>query len=320
MDFTKLTETMSPIQFDFVKAILVVYLTVGGLGNIISIIIFNTKLNRKQRVTVFLNSSFVMNLVTIGYFPIMLLAPIWMVNKSTCMIFPGIFTFIIKIQAWIVAIGSLDRLISNYKPNICFFKNNYKFQLMLLVIIMLFLALISFPEVLYIARPSFYNNKTICVYGTDENLIWLPIYYLIECLLFRIILPFSIIIVSNYLVILKICKKITRFTKNRQHHNRLLKSLIASDILFAFFRLPMLCYTFMKADSATNRLSFTYSAFLAFGLISNVLSCLIMVIFNKDYRKLIFNYRRKKKESVKKLVTSSLNLNTITQEMASIKY
>ena len=326
MDFSKLRESMSSLQLSFVATISIVYLTIGGLSNIASMTMFNSNLYRKQRVTVFLNASFVMNLVAVLYLPIMLLAPIWLINKSTCMLFPGIFNFIIKIQSWVAAIGSLDRLIGSYKPNSCLFKNDFKFQLISLVAIMFLLASVSFPEVFYIAQSSSYNNKTICAYTIDYKLTWLPTFYIIECLLFRIILPFSIILISNFFLILKLSRKTTRFIQNRQHQNRLLKSLIASDIIFSLCRIPMVSFAFSVSASSFNMHTFTYSAFLAFGLISSAFSFLIMIIFNKDYRQLFQHFLycsirgRKNRAVVKRLIKSTLKLNTITQELASYKH
>ena len=75
MDWEKLL-TMDRAQFYFLTISSFVFYTIGGFGNIISLIIFNDKLFKKQPGTFYSNISCIMNLVTILNSIVMFLAPI----------------------------------------------------------------------------------------------------------------------------------------------------------------------------------------------------------------------------------------------------
>ena len=96
-----------------------VYFTIGGFGNIVSIIIFNHKEFKKySRIsTVYLIAACVMNILTIAYLPIIFLAKIWIVNNLTCLFYYGTFTYLVEVQAWLTAISSFERVLATIWPN-----------------------------------------------------------------------------------------------------------------------------------------------------------------------------------------------------------
>jgi hypothetical protein len=67
-------------------------------------------------------------------------------------------------------------------------------------------------------------------------------------------------------------------------------------MFFILFRLPMLFYLLTQRSYGESVIfSLEYSIYLAIGLINNVLIFVTMMMFNKIYRKLFFEYIRFKK-------------------------
>jgi membrane protein insertase Oxa1/YidC/SpoIIIJ len=85
-------------------------------------------------------------------------------------------------------------------------------------------------------------------------------------------------IVSSIMVTYKMCKKRTKFyPKNTEfeRERQLFISLISYDIFFIIFRDPVTFFT-----------SFAYCICLAIGLLSNVLTFVVLILFNKVYKKI----------------------------------
>ena len=99
MDWEKLL-TMDKYQLYFLTITNFIYYTIGGFGNIVSLIIFNDKLFKKQPSTFYLNVSCIMNILSILYSTVRFLAPIWQITYVTCKLYQWIFGFIIRFQAW----------------------------------------------------------------------------------------------------------------------------------------------------------------------------------------------------------------------------
>ena len=143
------------------------YLIVGGFGNVISFIIFNNKLLKNQTTTVYLKASFVMNIITILYMPIMQLQPIWIKNKINCILFPGTFSLIIQTQAGIMALSSVDRAFSVLKQGKCSFKNSFKIQIIAIISIIFINFLTLFPNSFFYTAESV-GNVTLCDFHAES--------------------------------------------------------------------------------------------------------------------------------------------------------
>ncbi len=288
MDLSKIGERINNIQLSFITVIGPLFLIVGIFGNVLSILIFKSKEFRKQPITVYIIASCLINLISILYLPIMFLAPIWIVNEITCKLFPGFFGLVLKVQAWVEALGSLDRLISTLNPYILHFKNRLKFQISFIVIIVLIILILGFPEIIYLKDILTEQNVTVCSYPVQTEIMWIFIYYKIEYFLIRVFFPFLIMFISSVCITWKMFKSKTNVcpcNRNRQKEVNLFKSLLAFNLFFILFRIPMLVYLMANNDSETFFNSFAYAILLATGLISNVFFFLIMIIFNNVYRK-----------------------------------
>ena len=207
MDWNKFS-SMDTSQFYFITITASFYLSIGGFGNIISILIFCSKVFKKQPVIVYLNGACFLNLVTLSYMPIMFMAPIWLINTATCKLYAGGFGFIIEVQAWITAVGSLDRLLTTMKPFTFHFKNKLSFQIGVMAIVVLFISLCIFPDIYYLDAIVTNHNVTVCSFPAHADLMWLiRYYYKIEYLLIRITIPFLAMIISSVLTTYKIYLK-----------------------------------------------------------------------------------------------------------------
>ena len=69
----------------------------------------------------------------------------------------------------------------------------------------------------------------------------------------------------------------------------LFNSLIANDIFFIIFRIPLL-YFLLSNNNGLNVYSFNYDIFAAVSNISHVFYFLIFILFNKAYKNLFFKY------------------------------
>ena len=230
-----------------------------------------------------------MNLVTILYLPVMLLAPIWKINSITCKAYQWIFGFIIRFQAWIVTIGSFDRLLSTFKPHNCLFKDKRRFQIATLVVIAIIIFILIFYA-LYYPVPVEISNITTCSFPNDQNARWVWMYYNLEYAIIRVSLPFTVMIISSIMISYKMykTKRILLQNVESQRERDLFISLISYDIFFVIFRIPMVVYSFLNKDPISFFVSFNYSIFLAVGLNSNVFVFVVFIFFNKVYRKLFF--------------------------------
>ena len=266
------------------------YITVGGFGNISSLIIFNNQFFKAKPTTFYLNGICLMNIVTILYMPIMFLAPIWIISTFTCKMFPGLFIIICELQAWITTFGSIDRLISTLKPNRFIVKDKFKFQMSLIVITICVICILVFPAYSVGTSYSTIFNATVC--SAENQPIWEFIYFKIQYTLFRAIIPFLIMIISSCIVAIKMYKMKNALNirnGDRQKEINLFISLAALDIFFILFRIPMLIYLLLN-NGFNIFLDINYSIYVAIGLLSNVLMVIILAISNKVYRQFLLKY------------------------------
>ena len=133
---------MDTTRIYFIVSVSVLYYTIGGFGNIISIIILKNKYFKNQPNITYLIGTCIMNIATIFYLPIMCFEPMWNINDFTCRLHGGMITLISEIQAWVMALGSFDRLITVTKPHRFLYKNKFSFQLTIIIICVLILVVL----------------------------------------------------------------------------------------------------------------------------------------------------------------------------------
>ena len=293
MDLSKV-KSIGTFQDITLLTITISYYLFGGFGNIISILIFSSKSFINQPQTVYLNGACVLNIITILYLPIMFLAPIWIINDLNCKLYSGLFIMIIEAQAWVTSMGSFDRMITTLWPHKFSYKNKLVFQLSAIELA-IFLVIVSNGPVLFYFQKVNIGNSSTCSLPIETEVSWITIYFKIQYLLFRTLIPFSVMITSSCAITFKMVKMKNRFfnTAHRQREKQLFKSLIALDLFFIIFHLPMLFFVLLYANTEISLeyfYSFQYSLLLAIGLISNVFIFLILIATNRVYRGLFFQY------------------------------
>ena len=123
-------------------------------------------------------------------------------------------------------------------------------------------------------------------------------------------------IVSSIMVTYKMCKKRTKFyPKNTEfeRERQLFISLISYDIFFIIFRIPMVVYSFINSDPVTFFTSFAYCICLAIGLLSNVLIFVVLILFNKVYKKIYIQIMKCNKNKPKQNELRNIENTTETE-------
>jgi hypothetical protein len=303
MDWDKIS-TIDRAQFLFISITSALFVIIGAFGNIISFIIFKIKLLKNQLSTNYIKGTIVMNIITIFYLPIMLFSPIWIINTVNCKILVGFYVLIVKIQAWITTLSSIDRMISVIKPHDYLYKNKLIFQLSTMIISVIILFILLLPHFIYYDSVTI-QNQTTCTYTTE----WSRVYQRIEYSLFRAILPFIIMIICSITVTFKMYRAKANISSNanREREKNLFKSLIALDLFFILFRFPMLIFVFINQNENAI-FTFPFTIIMALTPISNVFIFIILILFNRVYKQLFIEYM-----GCKKAIKNGSDLNQVLQ-------
>jgi hypothetical protein len=286
---------------------IVLYIS-GGFGNTISIIIFTNKEFIKQPSTVYLIGTFSANIIHIILVPAMMLISLWQLNVVNCKIFFGSVVILSELEAWLLTMCSVDRLITVMLPHKFLFKNTSKFQLRAIGLMFIIILVLITPFMFHYNTDINTQNKTLCSFPHETDLLWAFFYFKTQFLLFRAVLPFSIMIISSIVTVWKIVKNKNRLNMVRNHNNKkeiqLAKSLVAMDLFFIAFRLPLIFYVSGNRNDVDRIIfSFEYSLIMAVGSLNNAFLFLVFIIFNKVYRDLFFKYMRCKNNKVASIET-----------------
>jgi hypothetical protein len=295
---------MGTFQFNFSIITSCLWVSIGSIGNIFSIIIFCSKEFNKDTTAKYLTFASIMNIIAIFYFPLLMFPSMWSPTALNCMITMGLKIFMTQIHAWIMAVCSLDRAISTMAPFKFIFKNKLKFQLALLGIMIFIFAILISPFFILYKAVSTSDNKTECEITLVKELEGVVFYSLAQNVLFSAVLPFLIMITSSILIVITLWKSKNKVFKNKfrnKRHNlreiQLAKSLITLDLFFIFFKLPMQIYIiFFSTDNdgrVTHNFFFMYQIFLFISSTNIVCIFVIFFIVNKLYRSLFIRYFKK---------------------------
>ena len=110
-------------------------LPIGFFGNIISIIIFNNKVFKKQSGTLYFKLDCIINIIILLQLPHQLMLTFWINLQDLCRLSFGIMLVTSEVQAWMSVLCSVDRLIGALTPYKFNFRKNGKFQFRLISII-----------------------------------------------------------------------------------------------------------------------------------------------------------------------------------------
>ena len=297
-------------ELAIIITLLVVLIIIGLFGNIISIFIFSDNEFRKQPPAFYLIVASFVNIITLLYLPFTALPVIWPIDDLACKFFGGIMLASSEYQSFMVSICSIDRLITVFYQFKYLFKNKIKFQIPLIVILLIVITGLVIPAVYFYDKETTSDNQTLCAFSNDPKLIWAFNYFKTQFILFRTIIPFILMIVSSSLIFWKIRsnkRKVGALNASQKKAYQLGKTLIVMDILFCLFRLPTLINTVINPNGSDRIVySLFYSMFVLFAAVHNAFTFLIFLIFNKAYRKLFFIHKKKFKSFVIKNRVSSV--------------
>ena len=213
--------------------------------------------------------------------PIMFLIPIWIITDLNCSFFVGVFLFIIEIQAWLTSFNSLDRCLSVLRPLKYSFKNKKSFQFSVIIFTLVAVLFLIFPIFTSSTVVFTSENQTIC--SPRETLA--SNYNKIQYLFFRVLIPFSVMIISSFLTFKIMYNNKNQISSNsdRTKEWNLFKALIAFDAFFIVFRIPFTVAIFIDGYIMFSK---WYDFLLIIGLLSNVFIFVVLLVFNKIYRDL----------------------------------
>jgi hypothetical protein len=275
-------------QLYFIIITSLLSLLIGCFGNIISIIIFKNKQFEKQPFSRYLICASLFNIIMLLYFPIMMLPSLWLINDLMCQVIVGLSLLTNEMHAWIVAVCSFDRLIFVLFPFKFHFKNKLTFQLGIIATVAILLLILMMPSIYFYKIDMDENNQTSCSIPLYLELYWALIYSKVNYVVLRIFLPFFIMITSSILIVWKMRKMKSKLFRhpNHQREIQLAKSLVAMDIFFIVFRLPMLVWVFLNS----NIFSILHSIVLFIGNLYVVFIFVVLILFNRVYHDLFFKY------------------------------
>jgi hypothetical protein len=228
----------------------------------------------------------------------------------SCKFFAGLTLTLTEIQSFIVAICSMDRLFTVFTPFKCLFKNKMKFQIPLVAIVSSAIVCLVIPAAYFYDIDTSSDNQTFCAFSNEYHANWAFNYFKIQFILFRIGIPFLLMILSSGLIYWKITsnkRKLGTLNATQKQAYQLGITLIVMDILFVVFRLPTLINTVINPNGSDRIVySLFYSMFVLFAAVHNAFTFLIFLIFNKAYRKLFFKHIKKFKSFIKRNRVSSV--------------
>jgi hypothetical protein len=284
---------MTDLQFQFSVIFSPTQFVLGIFSSIISIIIFNKTEFKNQSTKTYLIKICIFNVIQVTMFPFMVIPASWEKKDLNCKIYVALPLFISEIQAWVVMLCSIDRLMFVISPRKFIFRKKLIFQFGSCAVASLIIAITIIPCIYYYSAVTDTDNQTLCSFPIDLNLNWILIYFKIQFFLFRVGIPFAIMITSNIIVSWKMYKRELGIILNPQSKTalKLAKSLVGMDIIFILTKLPMLFYLLLTNNGPDRIIyNFTYSLFAAFGNSFCYFYFLFLIIFNRIYRENFLKY------------------------------
>ena len=265
------------------------YLIIGYFGNIVTIVIFRQKEFQKQSTSFYFTCACIFNLIIITYFPWALMPDLWTISSIACKLSLKIYIGLNEIQSWIWAICSIDRVFMIMAPHKFLFRKKLKFQLATVIIASIILFVALFPYAYFLNVELTIQNTTMCLLSAESR-SWVWIYGKIDFVLFRAIVPFSIMIISSVFIFWRVLnnkRKFRRYNTSNQKEYQMAICLLLVDVIFLLSRLPNTIYSLIYKQEDG---SFIYTDLcLIFSLVGHAHSVFEFIIFifcNKIYRNL----------------------------------
>ena len=277
-------------QYYFSITVCCISIPIGLFGNFMSILIFSGKSFSKQSGATYFIFDSILNIIILIQLPNQLMLTYWSNSDLACQISFGLMLITSETASWVTVLGSIDRLLAVVAPYKFGFKKNKKLQISLIAVMIFLIIIGNIPFPFMIKAFELPNNKTICYASYGEDVIWGYYYGLVVITLFKIVLPYFLMIISSVIIVKTIWKSKENIF-NKRHHKKekeLTKSLVALDTFFIISSLPLLCnYYFNQTDLVL------YCILYALTNLYHVFLFLLFIFVNKLYRGEFFNYMKK---------------------------
>ena len=286
---------MDSLQLNITIIISVIFLIIGVLGNLISFFIYKNKDFKDHSATIYFKLICILNiLIVLILSPYGMTPVIFDINIINCKINTVLIVVFPEIKSWVLAIASIDRFISFLAPSKLLFKNKFKFQVVIIIVVILFFGLLTFPYGYYMNVAEI-ENQTVCSVPTSSQLAWVFVYFKIEYFFFRSAIPFIVMLVTSITIGWKMYRRKALLSQNsnRKREEQLIISLIAMDVSFIIFRIPLIFYILFTYKGETSvAFDLVYTIFTAISGLNSVFAVLIFFSFNKKFRQLFLKYAK----------------------------
>ena len=300
MDFTTIERMNNTVvdttlfQINFISTAILT--SIGLVGNPLVIYVFTRPQFIKVSMFRYLIASTIANLLNLLVNWPTVFPDAFLVNEVSfnCKIFYYLFYIPYQISPWILTLSSIDRYMSVKYPTTLQFRNEFKFQLMAIIGITIFICLANIPIYLFMdievglgcvpinSSIQFYLDLTNALLGT--------------------LIPFVIMLVTACLIWHQFIEKRTALQQNSiskyKKEIKFIKTLFIINAYFLICYLPAIIYMLVYDIEKINPYgTFGFSILLAITSVFSACDFFVYFIFNKLFRRYIFstvNYCRNK--------------------------
>ena len=163
---------MEDIKYLFAIISCAVFMPIGVIGNIISIVIFSHSKFKKQAITTYLIIVSIINIINIFQMPNQLMLHFWTGITDldlACKISTAFFIITRKTDSWILCLCSIDRMTTVLAPMKFQFKDTKTFQIVSVILIFLINVAADFPILYSIKNYVLINNVSMCSLPLEFN-------------------------------------------------------------------------------------------------------------------------------------------------------
>ena len=275
---------MEDIKYLFGIISCAVFIPIGFIGNIISIVIFSNSKFRKQPVAVYLIIVSIINLAAIFQLPNQLMLHYWTFVTDwdlACRFSAGIFIFTKQVDTWILCLSSFDRMVTVIAPMKFQFKDTKTFQIVSVILICVINAVADVPIFHSLKNYDLPNNISMCSFPLEPDFSWFSKYAQYSLTIVGCGVAFLIMITSSVLIVWTLWKSKSKFSRGKsfQKELNLTRSLLLMDAFFFITALPMDIYAYLHFLDP-----FIYQILYVLSNLYNVFMFVIFFCSNKLYR------------------------------------
>lgn len=272
----------------------IVLLSVGIIGNIISVVIYLRKKFRNQSIGIYLAVLSIFNIFAVASLLNDMYSFEWSRTTAYCKYYAYLHYINLQYCSWILVINSMDHLLSivmAIRLNNKIFKTK-KFQFLVLFVCLLILFLINIPLFMH----AYYNEKEK---GCDLHAHVSYIIDIIDMFVCTLV-PFIIMTVCTFIIISKVFKLKKPMNKRNRSSKNIFKkktvfarTVIGINVLFLACNLPISIiliilnyntYAQTLSSSKKAELKLVYTIFHLIMYVHNAIPFFVYLICNRLFR------------------------------------